>query len=488
MSALADSPVLSIPGLRGGLYTDPATLDAFADDFGHIVHHTPVAVLKPAAVEDVANAVGFCRRHGIEVAMRGQGHSTSGQSQVEGGLVIDSSTLNAIERVGDFQVQVQAGITWKDLLAKIVPLGLHPPVLTGLSALSVGGTLSMGGIGDASFRHGAQVHNVLELEVVTGEGELLRCSLEENATLFNAVLGGIGQYGLIVRATIPTVPVLPKTRRYVIPYVDPNAWFAAMHRLTSGGQVDGVYTRLLPPWSPLNPTGAKWVYALNASKFFEPSRPPSDADIILTPLNQPPQAVQVTDSGTFDFDVSVDESLAQLDAAGFVNVRHVWGDLFLPATQTLSFVLNTLPTLVPADLGPGGFVLVFPVRNLFPRAPAFRLPTEENVFLFDVLTADAPKDANPANFVSTEMPAARARFEAARAIGGTLYPIGSTPMSKDDWAQQYGQEYESLERLKDLYDPAHILTPGPAIFNPDRKTPQVLGGATSASGPMTSGL
>src|SRR3954469_15134417 len=111
MSKLTDLAALSIPGLRGGLYTDPATLDAFADDFGHIVHHTPVAVLKPAAVEDVAKAVGFCRRHGIEVAMRRQGHSTSGQSQVQGGLVIDSSTLNAIERVDDFQVQVQAGIT-----------------------------------------------------------------------------------------------------------------------------------------------------------------------------------------------------------------------------------------------------------------------------------------------------------------------------------------------------------------------------------------
>ena len=133
MSALADSPLLSIPGLLGTLLTDPATLDAFADDFGHIVHHTPVAVLKPAAVEDVASAVRFCRQHGIEVAMRGQGHSTAGQSQVRGGLVIDSSTLNAIERVGDFQVRVQAGITWRDLLARIVPLGLHPPVLTGLS-------------------------------------------------------------------------------------------------------------------------------------------------------------------------------------------------------------------------------------------------------------------------------------------------------------------------------------------------------------------
>jgi Cytokinin dehydrogenase 1, FAD and cytokinin binding len=82
------------------------------------------------------------------------------------------------------------------------------------------------------------------------------------------------------------------------------------------------------------------------------------------------------------------------------------------------------------------------------------------VFLFDVLTADFPNDSNPDAYVSTEIPAARARFEAARVIGGTLYPTGSTPMSKADWAQQYGPEYAVLKQLKELYDPAHILTPG----------------------------
>jgi FAD/FMN-containing dehydrogenase len=102
-----------------------------------------------------------------------------------------------------------------------------------------------------------------------------------------------------------------------------------------------------------------------------------------------------------------------------------------------------------------------PVKNLFPKAIAFRLPSERLVFLFDVLTAGDPADPT---YAPTQIPKARARFEAARAIGGTLYPIGSTPMSKQDWAQQYGPLYPVLRALKAVFDPANILTPGPGIF------------------------
>jgi len=83
------------------------------------------------------------------------------------------------------------------------------------------------------------------------------------------------------------------------------------------------------------------------------------------------------------------------------------------------------------------------------------------VYLFDVLTSGSPTDPT---YASTQAPKARARFEAARAIGGTLYPIGSTPMSKADWAQQYGLLYPVLKVIKEIFDPANILTPGPGIF------------------------
>src|SRR5258708_36607807 len=130
-SASAASQAIQIPHLDGQLLTDAATLTEFGDDFGHIVHNIPIAVLKPGSVQDIVRAVSFCRAHRIQVAMRGQGHSTLGQSQALAGLAIDSSTLNAIEHVGPGSAVVQAGLVWHNFLVAVEPSGQSPAVLTG---------------------------------------------------------------------------------------------------------------------------------------------------------------------------------------------------------------------------------------------------------------------------------------------------------------------------------------------------------------------
>ena len=84
------------PSFDGVLLLDDASRAAAADDFGHLVHRQPLAVLKPGSVNDVVELVRFARRNGIKVAARGQGHSTQGQAQVEAGVVVDMSTLATI--------------------------------------------------------------------------------------------------------------------------------------------------------------------------------------------------------------------------------------------------------------------------------------------------------------------------------------------------------------------------------------------------------
>src|SRR5262249_30553885 len=65
----------------------------------------------------------------------------------------------------------------------------------------VGGTLSVGGIGGMSHLYGMQTDNVLELNVVVADGRELTCSATQNTDLFNAVRAGLGQVGIITRAT-----------------------------------------------------------------------------------------------------------------------------------------------------------------------------------------------------------------------------------------------------------------------------------------------
>ena len=91
--AAAQSLRNDLKELKGELYFDDAVLQSSADDFGHVVHKKPVAMLRPGDAQDIAKLVQFANRQGLKVAMRGQGHSFFGQTQVEGGVVIDSSSL-----------------------------------------------------------------------------------------------------------------------------------------------------------------------------------------------------------------------------------------------------------------------------------------------------------------------------------------------------------------------------------------------------------
>ena len=439
---------ISLPELEGVLVSDEVTLAACARDYGRVVRRMPSVVLRPAAVRDVAGALRCCVDQGFPVAARGRGHSTAGQAQVAGGLVIDMSTLCGIGPVQDGVVRVQGGATWRQVLSTTVPLGWAPPVVTGYTGLSVGGTLSMGGIGAASFRHGPQVDSVLALQVVTGEGQVVNCSPGEHPELFSAVLGGVGQYGVIVEAALALVPAAPQARYHLLGYDDAGSFFADLRTLTTENRVDGLYGQIMPG------VQGGWSYLLHAVEFF--SSTPSDSTV-LAGLRSAPAARTVMELDTLSFATVVDE---QLEALGLPHLPRVWRDVFLPGSRIDAFVADALADLTAEELGPAGFVLLFPIHNAA-RPYALRLPEEEHVVLFDICTSGSPEDSD---YVPIQLQKARAMYERARALGGTLYPIGSTPMTTQDWRAHYGPRYQALRTAKRSYDPANILTPGIEIF------------------------
>src|SRR5262245_50780203 len=85
--------------LRGELSSDDAALQTAGAGFGRVVHKKPAAVLPPGDAQDIAKLLEHANRQGLKVAMRGQAHSFLGQTQVEGGVVIDSRSLNSIRIV-----------------------------------------------------------------------------------------------------------------------------------------------------------------------------------------------------------------------------------------------------------------------------------------------------------------------------------------------------------------------------------------------------
>ena len=194
-----------LPPLDGTLHVDPATRAAFADDFGHLLSREPCAVLAPGSIRDLDDMVTLARRQGLKLAMNGQSgtpdrresHSSFGQAQVAGGVAVDARPFAEIDDITPEGASVEAGVLWSELFDAAAPLGLTPPVLTDYMHLSIGGTLSMGGIGGATSRFGTQADNVISLRVLTGEGQRATCSRRRSPELFEAVLAGQGQCGII---------------------------------------------------------------------------------------------------------------------------------------------------------------------------------------------------------------------------------------------------------------------------------------------------
>jgi FAD/FMN-containing dehydrogenase len=127
----------------------------------------------------------------------------------------------------------------------------------------------VGGIGGTTAQHGMQSDNVLELDVVTGRGEKITCSPLGNADLFQTVRAGLGQVGIITRATLKLVPAPEKARRYVLTYPDMRTLLTDERLLTAEDRFDAVQGAILP-----TPTG--WTFRLDAACCFSGDNPPDD--------------------------------------------------------------------------------------------------------------------------------------------------------------------------------------------------------------------
>lgn len=447
------SGTIVIPSLDGQLLTDAATLAQAADDFGHIAHTTPTAVLVPGSVHDIEKLVQFARKHGIQVAAAhgiGQSHSTQGQSQTAG-VVIDMSALDQIHEINAGDALVDAGVRWIDLLQATVPAGKSPPTLTDYIGLTVGGTLSVGGIGGQTFRAGLQVDNVIELEVVTGTGQRVTCSATHKSDLFDAARAGLGQFGVITKARVRLVPVPSMARTYTASYADLTTFTNDQRAAIASGRWDYVE-------GSASPGGTGWTFQIELVKYFDPASPPDDA-AQLAGLSYLPGTAATGDGTYFDFTNRIAPTIALLQEIGLWEVPHPWIDFFVPASEAVEYIQGFLDTTSPGDIvGP---VLIYPFYTARVATPFVRLPASSEAFLFAVLRFALPPTPDQ---VAALIAQNRAAFDALTAVGGKRYLIDSVPMSHADWEEHFAPVFDAFVDAKERFDPHHVMTPGQGIF------------------------
>ena len=239
------SDIASRPRSSGEVRYDTAAHTAAADDFGHLVHHTPDSSCCPGPPTTLRQRSGrpdrWVRRSPRRAAATRCAALAGPRRRRD--RHVDLAEIRGVEsdRVG-----VEAGATWSDVLAATLPAGLTPPVLPEYLELSVGGTLAVGGVGGTTSMLGMVSDTVTELEVVTGRGEALTCSPARNADLFDAVRAGLGQCGVITRATLRCVAAPGEVRRILLSYPTLAAMVRDSRMLAGDDRFDEVKGAILP--------------------------------------------------------------------------------------------------------------------------------------------------------------------------------------------------------------------------------------------------
>lgn len=176
----------------------------YVTDAGGMAHGMPAGCLIARSAEQVAAVLRAAQRHAVPVTTRGGGLTTEGESVAFGGLMLDMTGMTRVLDidVDAMTVRTQAGIFWHELAENLRRRGLdYLSAPLNLTA-SVGGTIGVGGIDVNSPRLGCSADQVEALQVVTPTGEIVECSTEKHADIFERVLLGYGQFGVITEATL----------------------------------------------------------------------------------------------------------------------------------------------------------------------------------------------------------------------------------------------------------------------------------------------
>jgi hypothetical protein len=169
--------------------------------YNAMIDKRPAAIARCRDAADVITCVRFAREHGVEIAVRGGGHSVAGLGVRDDALVIDLSLLRSTTvSPQNHTVRVDAGCTLADVDHATAAFGMAVPFgilgSTGVAGLTLGG-----GVGYLSRRFGLTVDNLLAADVVLADGTFVTASENSHTDLFWALRGGGGNFGIVTSFT-----------------------------------------------------------------------------------------------------------------------------------------------------------------------------------------------------------------------------------------------------------------------------------------------
>jgi hypothetical protein len=169
----------------------------------------PALIACCTGASDVRRAVDFAREHRLLTAVRAGGHSLSGKSTCEGGLVIDLQSMQGVRVDPEARrAYLEAGSLLGQLDHECAAFGLATTAGTVSHTGAAGLTLG-GGFGRLGRRFGLACDNVASFDLVTANGHFVRASEDENTDLFWGLRGGGGNFGVVTAIEYRVHPMNP---------------------------------------------------------------------------------------------------------------------------------------------------------------------------------------------------------------------------------------------------------------------------------------
>ncbi|MEX1071648.1 MAG: FAD-binding oxidoreductase [Anaerolineales bacterium] len=173
------------------------------DNFGHSLKSSAY-LYSPGHVEQLNELVELSKRTGSSIAMRGAGRSYGDAALNSGQIVLDLRGLNRVlewdAQTG--RIRVEPGVTIEQLWKHVLADGWWPPVVPGTMFPTLGGCLAANIHGKNNWQAGPLGEHVLEFEAILISGKTIKCSPQDNAEMFYAMIGGMGLLGIFISITM----------------------------------------------------------------------------------------------------------------------------------------------------------------------------------------------------------------------------------------------------------------------------------------------
>jgi len=436
---------------------DPERLRVYECDALSAYKQIPSLVVLPETVEQVQAVLKLCCEQRIPVVARGAGTGLAGGAlPVEGGIVLGLSKMKRILQIDPVNrsARLQPGVRNLAISEAAKAHGLYyAPDPSSQIACSIGGNIAENAGGVHCLKYGLTVHNVLQIKLVTMDGELL--TLGGNGLdmpgydLLALAIGSEGLLGVVVEITVRLLPLQPQTQVLLAAFAGVEQAGAAVAAIIADG--------LLPAGLELMDNAA-----IRATEAFVNAGYPLDAAaILLCELDGLPEQVEadcaraeaiLQGNGATEIRKATDDAQRKRFWAGrkaaFPAVGRIASDYYcmdgtIPRKH-LAMVLKQIAEL--AEHYGLGVVNVFHAGdgNLHP------------LILYD---ASRPGDVDKAEALGGKI------LELCIAVGGTItgeHGVGSEKLGQM-CIQFTAAELQQFHRLKQAFDPLGLLNPGKAI-------------------------